>query len=936
MPKEILERRQAPPRAHRQPPVQSALYREAHAVMPTLKDGLPSAARDLIEGLGAAAMPIANAAVAALYFFAAQFGFELAFTTKQVTAVWPPTGIAAVAYLMFGWRVLPGVFIGALWSNAVRAEPLLTALGIALGNAAAGMVGIAVMHRFLSFRPRIDTVSSVLGWTVVVAAGGSLVSASNGVVQLALGGIIPWTAAASVWWVWWTGDTMGVLLLGPLLLTLIWPTPVQRTARQWTEITLLFVALVVLCDVTFTRQLMEIDSSVGLKYAVFPFVIWFALRCTQREVAIAIVLICGFAVWSAIHDNQQFSLGTLEQRLIQLELFMAATAMTGLILASVTAERRSAQWALKKANEDLERRVDQRTKELAEERELLRVTLESIGDAVITTDRAGRVQWMNPVAERLTGRSYADGYDEPLEDVFHIVDEDSRARSGNPVGICLNRHEVVSAAKNSILISRSGDEFGIEASAAPIRDARGNVLGAILVFHDVSEQRRLNREMRFRASHDELTSLVNRGEFEIRLRRALAKVRSSDDEYCLLFIDLDEFKLVNDACGHVVGDEFLRQVTSLLKNCVRARDTLARLGGDEFGVILEHCSATRAQHVAQQICDQMEEFRFVHDGRRFRVGASIGLVALDERWSNTEDLLHAADTSCTAAKEAGRNRVHVWTETSGATTVRRRQARWASRLEQALDEDRFVLYGQRIVPVARRSAGLHFEVLLRLLDSDGVTTIAAGAFLPAAERFHMATRIDRLVVRKIFEWMEAAGAMLDDVELVAVNLSGQSVTDRAFHRDVAGWIASASFDVRKLCFEITETAAVTRLGDAAAFIVEMRELGVRIALDDFGAGASSFGYLKMLPVDFLKIDGQFIRDLVDDPLDGAAVRCFRDVAKVIGVQTVAEFVERPQTLDALREIGIDFAQGYLIHKPEPLVVFAEELTLQSVRNSANG
>jgi diguanylate cyclase (GGDEF)-like protein len=543
---------------------------------------------------------------------------------------------------------------------------------------------------------------------------------------------------------------------------------------------------------------------------------------------------------------------------------------------------------------------------------------------------------MNPVAERLTGCSYASGYNRQLEDVFRVVDEETRAASIDPVGTCLSRQEVVNAPKNCVLISRSGAEFGVEASAAPIRDAQASILGAVLVFHDVSEQRRLNREMRYRASHDELTNLVNRGEFESRLKRSLAKAHDGDDEYSLLYIDLDEFKLVNDACGHVVGDEFLRQVTSLLKSCVRVHDTLARLGGDEFGVILEHCPVSQAQHVAQKICDQMEDFRFVHEARRFRVGASIGLVAIDQRWSNTEDLLHAADSSCAAAKEAGRNRVHVWLDTGGVTTVRRKQARWASRLEQALDEDRFLLYGQRIVPIGRSSAGLHFEVLLRLQESDGVTIVTAGAFLPAAERFHMATRIDRVVVRKVFEWMEAAGGLLSGVEMVALNLSGQSVTDRAFHRDVAKWIDSAPFDVRKLCFEITETAAVTRLSDAAAFIVEMRERGVRIALDDFGAGASSFGYLKMLPVDFLKIDGQFIRDLVDDPLDGAAVRCFHDVAKVIGVQTIAEFVQRPETLEALREIGIDFAQGYLIHKPEPLAAFAEELTLRSVLSAEDG
>jgi len=284
-------------------------------------------------------------------------------------------------------------------------------------------------------------------------------------------------------------------------------------------------------------------------------------------------------------------------------------------------------------------------------------------------------------------------------------------------------------------------------------------------------------------------------------------------------------------------------------------------------------------------------------------------------------VLQAADASCIAAKEAGRNRVHTWIDTDETISGRRAETHWASRLEQALDEDRFELYWQRIDRVDGTPGALHFEVLLRLRDTDG-TIIAPGAFLPAAERFHMASRVDRWVLGNVFDWMEAPGA-LDHVGTVAVNLSGQSIGDRAFHRAVAKLVAAASFDVSKLCFEITETAAVTNLGDATVFIEEMRNLGVRIALDDFGAGVSSFGYLKTLPIDFLKIDGQFIRDLIDNPLNRAAVRCFRDVAEVIGVKTIAEHVEREDTLAALRDIGIDYAQGHLIHRPEPLAALPE-------------
>lgn len=554
---------------------------------------------------------------------------------------------------------------------------------------------------------------------------------------------------------------------------------------------------------------------------------------------------------------------------------------------------------------------------LAGQHELLRVTLQSIGDAVITTDAQSSITWMNPVAERMTGWLCTEALGRPLAQVFHIVNETTRILVEHPVAVCLQQNAIVGLAHQTLLISRNGEEFGIEDSAAPIRKPDGEVLGVVLVFHDVTEQRRLSGEMSFRATHDPLTGLVNRAEFEARLRRCLDKSHSDGATHALLYIDLDQFKLVNDACGHAVGDQLLQQVAKLLKEAVRARDTLARLGGDEFGVILEQCSTEQADRVAQQICDSMESFRFLHDERRFRIGASIGLVPVDNRWANTAAVLQAADTSCYSAKEAGRNRVHAWFDTDRAMQARQGEMQWASRLEQALDENRFVLYAQRIEHNFPGEAGLHAEVLIRLLDNDG-SLIAPNAFLPAAERFHMATRIDRWVLTAALKHIE----MLPDLSVLGtlcVNLSGQSVGDRAFHRFALDALAAAGPAVcRRVCLEITETAAVTNMADAVVFIEQARALGVRIALDDFGAGASSFGYLKTLKVDVLKIDGSFIKDLIDDPLDDAAVRCFVDVARLVGVRTIAEFVSTAAILARVCEIGIHSSQGYLLHKPEPI------------------
>jgi len=557
------------------------------------------------------------------------------------------------------------------------------------------------------------------------------------------------------------------------------------------------------------------------------------------------------------------------------------------------------------------------TAELAEQHELLRVTLQSIGDAVITTDASASVTWLNPVAERMTGWLNAEAKGRPVGQVFHIVHEETRAPAENPVVTCLQQGKMAGLASHTVLISRHGDEFGIQDSASPIRNERGEMLGVVLVFHDVTEQRRLSGEMSYRATHDALTGLVNRAEFETRLSRVLNKAHEDRSEHALLFIDLDQFKLVNDACGHSVGDQLLQQVSKLLGETVRARDTLARLGGDEFAVILEQCSADQAQRVAQQICERMDDFRFMHDERRFRIGASIGLVPVDSRWTTTVAVIQAADISCYAAKEAGRNRVHAWFDTDLAMRARHGEMQWAARLEQALDDNRFVLYAQRIEALDDQHHGLHAEVLLRMIDGDG-SVVPPGAFLPAAERFHFASRIDRWVLRHAIAALRSL-ADLSSVETLCVNLSGQSIGDRAFHRQAIDTLTEAGSDVcARLCLEITETAAVTNMGDASVFIDQVRALGVRIALDDFGAGASSFGYLKNLNVDLLKIDGQFIRNLIDDPLDDAAVRCFVDVARVVGVKTVAEFVDRPEVLARVREIGVDFAQGFLLHRPEPI------------------
>ena len=558
-------------------------------------------------------------------------------------------------------------------------------------------------------------------------------------------------------------------------------------------------------------------------------------------------------------------------------------------------------------------------RDLAESHELLQVTLQSIGDAVITTDPSGVVRWLNPAAEELTGWSSLDAAGRHIDQVFAVVDERSGNALAGPVTECLHTANG-GGCSDALLLSRLGERRVIEGRASPMRSSDGSLIGGVLVFRDVSEQRHLTREMTYRAQHDPLTGLANRTEFEHRLGAAVVDAAEHHCSHALLYLDLDQFKVVNDSCGHHVGDELLRQVSKMLSTCIRSGDLVARLGGDEFGIVVSDCTIADAVAVAESICERLEAFRFQAGDTTFRVGVSIGLVPIDHHWHDASSLLQAADSCCYAAKDAGRNRVHCWHETDVATAERHTDMQRVGQLEHAIDDDELLLYAQRIVPVDGRIEDAHLEVLLRMRDTDG-SILPPGAFLPAAERFNMAGRVDRWVVRSVVDHLCSRYAERGDlcgIATVAVNLSGQSISDRTFHRFVFDQVARAPFDPRVLCFEITETAAITHLADAASFIDGIRRLGVKISLDDFGSGVSSFGYLKSLAVDYLKIDGQFIRQLVDDALDRATVRCFRDVANVVGVRTIAEWVEQPETRAVLCELGIDYLQGYLVHRPEPL------------------
>lgn len=575
---------------------------------------------------------------------------------------------------------------------------------------------------------------------------------------------------------------------------------------------------------------------------------------------------------------------------------------------------------------------------LFQEKELAQVTLQSIGDAVITTDAAGKIVYLNPVAEKLTGWNVEDAKGWPLIERFRIVDEASREPMENPVETVFRERRIVGLANHTLLISRNGKEYAIEDSAAPIQTHEGQILGAVLVFRDVTERRNLAHQLSWQASHDPLTGLANRREFERHLEQCAITATTKTLQHTLCFLDLDRFKIVNDTCGHVAGDELLRQVTALLQSRCRKTDILARLGGDEFALLLMQCSLEQGRKVAQEILENFQEFRFIWQEKSFNIGASIGLVTIDAELINltgsisTDSLLSAADAACYAAKNRGRNRVHIYQPNDSDVAQQRSEAQWVTRINKACEDHQFCLYFQPISCLTKGcEVGEHYEVLLRLVAENG-ELIPPMAFLPAAERYNLMPTIDRWVIDKFFAYLSevlAPHALMSGCNLClknephnlyAINLSGASVNDDEFIDFLQAQFSRYQIPPQVICFEITETVAISNLTKAAQLIRKLKSLGCRFALDDFGTGMSSFAYLKNLPVDYLKIDGNFVKDIADDPIDFVMVEAINRIGHVMGLKTIAEFVSDNIILDKIKNLGVDYAQGYEIAIPQKLKI----------------
>ncbi|MEM7209066.1 MAG: EAL domain-containing protein [Pseudomonadota bacterium] len=554
---------------------------------------------------------------------------------------------------------------------------------------------------------------------------------------------------------------------------------------------------------------------------------------------------------------------------------------------------------------------------LFREKEFAQVTLQSIADAVITTDENTRVNSANPAAQQLLAKTEDELLGCELMACLPF-DHICRKEATRVIKKVLETGESQPLCDAAELVIAGEQRIPVDSNVAALRSRDGNIIGTVTILRDTSEARRMQEMLTYQATHDDLTKLINRREFDRRLGDMLIRANCDGGISTLIYMDLDQFKIVNDTCGHIAGDLLLQQVSGLLQTHIRATDSLARLGGDEFAILLPGCNERVALRIAETVRNAVNDHRFSWEGRSFAIGASIGLVNIDANWQRVDQIMSAADAACYISKENGRNRVTVYQQQGEEEQHRHGEMMWASRIRGSLEKNRFMLYCQPIVPVNRDpDARFSIEILVRMLDDNG-DMVAPMAFIPAAERYDLMTHIDRWVVEHSAEYLNGLGSQLEHLDKCAINLSAQSIGNEEFFEFITQVIESYRIPWTSLCFEVTETAAMTNIDNAQRFINELVQKGCRFSLDDFGSGLSSFAYLKQLRVDYVKIDGAFVRNMLEDDIDAAMVRSISDVARSMNLKTIAEFVENDQILEKLAEAQVTYAQGYGICRPFPL------------------
>ncbi len=572
---------------------------------------------------------------------------------------------------------------------------------------------------------------------------------------------------------------------------------------------------------------------------------------------------------------------------------------------------------LQQQHTDSKKQLEQSAKELSELNDLMTMLLESTGEGIFGVDKKGRCTFINPAAQSLFGYTEQELKNKSIHQLTHHSYDDGSVYPEEKCPIYTAFYSGQACQiDNEVFWHKNGSSFPVHYSAYPVRNARQEITGSVVIFRDITESRAMTQELNYMASHDSLTLLLNRYSFEKCLRQAIESTQFKGTQHVVCYIDLDQFKIVNDTCGHLAGDDMLKLIAHLLKKNIHKNDTLARLGGDEFGLLLENHSIAEALEVTEHICQSIKDFRFIWEDKVFNTGCSIGIATINEDCS-VQNIMSTVDAACYIAKDKGRNQVYV--SSSDDTIMARHQGemQWVFEIRKALEENRFVLFQQCIEATdVLAQNDRHFEILLRMRNSKG-ELVPPGSFLPAAERYNLMVDLDRWVIQSTFKWLSSSANKQQSVDFCSINLSGQSISDDNLYSFIMEQQKAYNIDPQIICFEVTESAAITHLEQAVIFIKRLREHGFLFALDDFGTGMSSFAYLKNLPVNFLKIDGSFIKDIIDDPIDHAMVKSINDIGHIMGLKTIAEYVESEEIKKELIHLKIDYLQGYEISPPVP-------------------
>ena len=556
---------------------------------------------------------------------------------------------------------------------------------------------------------------------------------------------------------------------------------------------------------------------------------------------------------------------------------------------------------------------------LGRSKQQAQVTLESIGEGVITTDTEGLIDYMNTAAEKLIDIERQGAIGRRLGDIVNLVDEGDRRDLGDPVMRSLSDRRRISMGSRALMVSHDGDtELSIELTASPIKSLDGGIAGIVVIMHDVSEIRGLTQQMSYQASHDPLTGLINRREFERRLDQSLHSVRDEESSHVLCYLDLDRFKAVNDTCGHLAGDNLLRELSATIKEQVRDSDFVARLGGDEFGMLLMGCPLPKARQIADDVIRAVRDYRFVWQDKIFTVGVSVGLVEISRESGSIKDILSAADSACYVAKQHGRGQAHVYSAKDEASARQRGEIHWLGLLQKALKEDKFEIYSQPIISMTGKGeGGPAVEVLLRLHDDEG-SIVLPKQFIQAAERYQLMVSVDRWMVRATLAAIGQGAIRLPENRCCTINISGQTLSEGTFLEFVVDCLDYSQVDPAQICFEVSESAVMADLERARRFVGVLHGIGCQFGLDDFGRGIGSFASLQDLSIDFLKIDGAYTHDLQEASLNHQVVSAITQLSKTVGFKVVAEQVEHQQDFDALRHMGVDYVQGYYVQHPQKL------------------